>query len=249
MAPKAQPKAAAPAPKAAAPAAKKAEPKAAAAAPAPKKAAEPAPKKAAAPAPAAQPAAAPKTQKVTGAGNGVYVKHWPHDSCDVARSMFQGCGKVIAVRVRRGKFAIVWFDNAAAVKKAVDTFDNKTVKGNKLSVAPAKASPPAPITDAATSIFVSPIFRSTTSRKQLSEKFAAFGKVTKIRTYRHNFGFVYFDSNASAQKAVKEMNGKPIANRKVLVKLSRRSKDKDRKRAEDSKRAVELRHFKAMQHH
>lgn len=213
--------AAAPAKKAAAPAAKVAE-KPAAAAPA-----------AAAPA-AAAPVAAPKKVAAAGAGNGVYVKGWGNEGCDACRTLFGASGKVTAVRVRRGKYAIVWFAEPAAVQKATSAFNGKTVKGATLTVSAAKSAPPASGLENATSVFVGPVFRGTTSKKQLSALFGGCGKVLKIRQYRNNTAFVYLDSTAAANKAVKDVTGKKLANVAVTVKLSRRTKAGDQ--AKEAKR-------------
>ncbi|RNF02083.1 RNA-binding protein, partial [Trypanosoma conorhini] len=108
-------------------------PKAAAGAP---KAAAGAPKSAAgAPKPAAgapKPAAVKETKQRPAAGShhGVYVKNWGQGSVDDAKAVFSGAGNVVGVRVRRRRYAIVFFENAAAVKKAIDLFNEKEVMGS-----------------------------------------------------------------------------------------------------------------------
>jgi RNA recognition motif-containing protein len=194
-------KAAAPAPKQAAPA-KQAPAKAAPA----KQAAAPQPKAA-----AAKPAAA-------SSGNGIYVKGLGQASVDEVKALFAAAGNVTNVRLRRNKYAIIFFDNAAASKKAIDQFNNKDVKGHTVTVTSAKAAPTTSKTQDTVTVFVSPLFRQNTTRNQVREVFKNSGKITKLRTYRNNYAFVTFDSAASAAKAVKDVNGTVFRNKKLLVK-------------------------------
>jgi len=215
------PKAAAPKPAAkAAPAAKPA----AKAAPAAKPAAKAAAGKAA---PAAKPAAkvaapAPAAaSKPAAAGNGVYVRGLGDASVEAVKAIFAPAGNVADVRLRRNKFAIVFFEATASVKKAIDAFNGKDVKGHEVSVVAAKSAPKARKNLAsATTVFVSPLFRQNTTRAQIRGIFEGCGKITKLRTYRNNFAFVTFDSAANAAKAIKEKNGATFRAKKLLVKAS-----------------------------
>jgi RNA recognition motif-containing protein len=216
MPPKASPKPAAkPAAKAAAPAAKAAAP-AAKQAPAKQAPAKVAAAKTAAPAAkAAAPAAKPAV-----AGNGVYVKGLGQASVDAIKTIFQAAGTITNVRVRRNKYAIVFFETQASVKKAIDQFNGKEVQGKEVSVTSAKAAPKTTNTTDAVTVFVSPVFRQNATRNQVREVFKNCGKITKLRTYRTNHAFVTFDSAAAAQKAIKDVNGTTFRNKKLLVKAS-----------------------------
>ncbi|RNF05630.1 RNA-binding protein, partial [Trypanosoma rangeli] len=128
----------------------KSEKKSAAKAPAPKTEKKaPAPKAPAPKAPAPKStAAAPKaavkeTKQRTDGGkhHGVYVKNWGQGSVDDAKAIFSSAGNVVGVRVRRRRYAIVFFENVAAVKKAIDLFNEKEVMGSVVSVVPAKTTP------------------------------------------------------------------------------------------------------------
>lgn len=241
MPPKAAP-AAKPAAKTAAPAAK---PAAKAAAPAPKAAAP----KAAAPAPkAAAPAPKPAEKKPAAAAtNGVYAKNWGHGSAEAAAKVFGAAGKVVSVRVRRGKFAQVWFDSAAAVKKAIDTFNGKEVDGKTLAVAAAKSAPKPKASEGSATIFVKPIFRESTTRKQVLEHFATAGKIVKLRTYRQNYAYIFFESAAAAQKALKEKNGSELKGKKLTVKASARSLEAEKKHAEHGALLIKVHAWKRQQ--
>jgi len=214
MPPKASPKPAAkPAAKAAAPAAKTAP--ASKQAPAKQAPAKTAPAKTTPqPKPAATSAAKPAV-----AGNGVYVKGLGLASVDAIKTIFQSAGTITNVRVRRNKYAIVFFENQASVKKAIDQFNGKEVQGRELSVTSAKAAPKSTSAEPVT-VFVSPIFRQNTKRNQVREVFKNCGKIVKLRTYRTNHAFVTFDSTAAALKAIKDINGTTFRNKKLLVKAS-----------------------------
>lgn len=205
----------APAAKTATPAAK---PAAKAAAPAAKAAAKaPAAKTAAAP---AAKAAAPKVAAPAGAGNGVYVKGLGDANVEAVKAIFSAAGNVTSVRLRRNKFALVFFETQAGVKKAVDAFNNKEVKGKTLTVSSAKAAQKSDAHVGTATVFVAPLFRQNTTRSQIRGIFAGAGKILKLRTYRGNYAFVTFDSTASAQKAISEKNGTTFRNKKLLVKAS-----------------------------
>ena len=205
----------------------------------PKAAPKPAAKATKAPAkPADKPAAAkPAAEKkpaakapAAGAGNGVYVKGLGDANVEAVTGIFAAAGDVSGVRLRRNKYALVWFANGASVKKAVDTFNNKELKGKTLSVAAAKSGPKADNKGASKVVFVAPIFRGNTTRDQAKALFAGCGKIAKLRTYRNNSAFVYFSSSAEAQKAVKDKDGQTFKNVKLRVKLSARSAERDAKR-------------------
>jgi hypothetical protein len=205
------------APKSAKPAAKPA------AKAAPKPAAKPA---AAAPKPAAK-APAPKAaaKAAAGASNGIYVKNWGTGSVADATAVFSAAGNVTKVQLRRHRYAIVFFDNSAAVKKAIDLFNEKEVLGQTVLVVPAKTSPKPDAHENSACVFVSPIFRPNTTKKQVMELFTGV-KVLRLRMYRQNYVYAYLDSPAAAKKFVDEKNGAEFRGHKLRVKLSARSLEK-----------------------
>ncbi|CUG93364.1 RNA-binding protein, putative [Bodo saltans] len=225
-------------------------PKAAAApakAPAAKVAAKaaPAPKAAAPAAKAAAPAAAApkKAAAATSNSNGVYVKNWGQGSVADATAAFSAAGKVSHVQIRRGKYALVFFENSAAVKKAVDSFNGKEVNGTTVIVTAAKTAPKTDKHDASSVVFVGPIFRENTTRKQLFEFFAG-SKIVKLRRYEHNYAYVYLDSAATAQKVIKEKNGATFHGKVLTVKPSTRSLEQEKARNEHSKQLIEIHAWK-----
>jgi RNA recognition motif-containing protein len=225
-------------PKAAAKPAAKAPAKAA---PAPKTAAKVAPKTAA---PAPTPAA-PKAKAPAAASNGIYVKNWGSGSVADAKATFQAAGAVSAARIRRNKYALVWFDSAAAVKKAVESFNGKELFGSTVTVTSAKAAPKPDKHENTSVVHVSPIFRQQTTRKEI---LAAFPGAKKLRTYRNNYAYVYYESAAAAQKALKEKHGAEFKGHKLSVKMSTRSLETEKKKAEHGKAISDMNKSKKHSH-
>lgn len=195
----------------------------------PPKAAKTAPKAApakakTAPAAAKKPAA-PKAQPRAGSGNGVYVKDWANGSVEEAINIFQKAGAVQSAFIRRHKYALVFFENAAAVKKAIDLFDGKMVLGAKVTVQAARTSPkPDPKATSAT-VFVSPVFRGSCNKQQIMQLFAGY-KVEHMTTHRQNYVYAYFDSHATAERFLKEKNGSEFLGHKLRVELSAKTLEK-----------------------
>ncbi|KEG11661.1 putative NRBD1 [Trypanosoma grayi] len=229
---------------------------AAAKAPAPKNdkksAAKAAPKPAAAapkPAAAAPKAAAKETKPRATAGshNGVYVKNWGQGSVADAKAIFSSAGNIVSAQVRRRRYAIIFFENAAAVKKAIDLFNEKEVMGNVVTVVPAKTSPKPDPHENSSVVFISPIFRTSATDKQIRELFEGL-KVLRLRTYRNNYAYVYLDSPAAALKVVKERNGTEFRGKKLRVALSTRSLEKEKSRADRAKLLMDAHNFKKVTH-
>ncbi|CBZ29462.1 putative RNA binding protein [Leishmania mexicana MHOM/GT/2001/U1103] len=193
----------------------------------------PAPKAAAAKpvAKAAPKAAAPAARPASGPSNGVYVKNWGTGSVADATNVFSAAGKVTKVQLRRQRYAIVFFENSAAVKKAIDLFNEKEVLGQTVLVVPAKTSPKPDAHENSSCVFVSPIFRPSTTKMQVMELFAGV-KVLRLRMYRQNFVYAYLDSPAAAKKFVEEKNGTEFRGHTLRVALSARSLEKLRARQE-----------------
>ena len=217
----------------------------------PPKAAAKAPAKPAAKA-AAKPAekkaeAKPKATSTTSASNGVHVKNWGKDGVDAAKTLFAGCGNVVDVKLRRGKYCLVWFDNSAAVKKAVDSFNGKELKGRTLGVAAAKSAPQSDKHQNSTVVFAQPIFREASTRKEIFKLFQGAGKILKLRTYRNNSAFVYFESASAAAKSVKDLNGQQFAGKALTVKPSTRSLEADKTREENRKLRIAVHAWKKTQ--
>uniref|UniRef100_A0A7S1I8B6 RRM domain-containing protein n=1 Tax=Eutreptiella gymnastica TaxID=73025 RepID=A0A7S1I8B6_9EUGL len=179
---------------------------------APKKASKPAAKKAApkaAPKPAAPAKKAKKAEKKKGGGaerpqvTGVYVTGLDFEgmSHETVKEQFKHCQNITEVRLRHGKYALIFFGTKANANKALE-MNKKLVKGNKISVVLAKRARPTKVREGkCTTVFVGGLPGATT-KKQLATHFADCGSITKVRVYSKHYGFVYFDSAAAATKAV-----------------------------------------------
>nr|AAB81433.1 RNA binding protein [Trypanosoma brucei] len=199
--------------------------------------------KPAATAPKAAAAKEAKARPAAGTHNGVYVKNWGQGSVTDATRIFSAAGKVVSAQIRRRRYAIIFFENAAAVRKAIDLFNEKEVLGAKVTVSPAKTSPKPDPHEGSSVVFLSPIFRMSTTNGQIRELFTGM-RVLRIRTYRQNYAYVYLDSAAAAQKFVKEKNGTEFRGKKLRVALSTRSLQKEKDRAERANLLSDAHNFK-----
>ncbi|KAG5470473.1 hypothetical protein LSCM1_01717 [Leishmania martiniquensis] len=198
---------------------------------------------------AAPKAAAPAARAASGTSNGVYVKNWGTGSVADATAVFAAAGKVSKVQLRRHRYALVFFETPAAVKKAIDLFNEKEVLGQTVLVVPAKTSPKPDAHENSACVFVSPIFRPSTTKEQVMDLFAGV-KVQRLRMYRQNYAYVYLDSPAAAKKFVEEKNGAEFRGHKLRVALSARSLEKLRSRQESAKVLIAAhRHHKEHERH
>ncbi len=197
-----------------------------------------------APAKAAAPAKKAKAAGGGSANNGVYIKNWGSEGSESLRAFFGSVGKISGTRLRRNRYAIVYYENPASVKKAVDTFNGKNVKGREVEVSPAVSGPKVKSTDGCKTVFVSPIFAGNTSRKQVRDQFQGYGKIVKLSIYRGNYAFVYYSDAAAAAKAAKEKTGAKFLGQALSVKLSKRTKERDEARAAKGVTRSQLLRFK-----
>eukprot|EP00992_Anisonema_acinus_P015438 TRINITY_DN9752_c0_g2_i1.p1 TRINITY_DN9752_c0_g2~~TRINITY_DN9752_c0_g2_i1.p1 ORF type:complete len:296 (+),score=69.80 TRINITY_DN9752_c0_g2_i1:70-957(+) len=229
MAPKKAPPAK-PAAKVSAKSAAKAAPKAAA--PAPPKAAPPKPK----PAPSKK------------AGIGVCVRGLDFEGLchETVKEAFPQSGKITEVRLRHGKYVLLFYSSADAAQKALE-FNGKTVKGCKVTVESLKqATPTRPREEYCSTLFVGELPGGVT-KNQIRAHFSSAGKILKVRYYeKQHHGFVYFSNNAEAKKAMaladvpfsfgKDPSTKEVVplswQHKLNLQYSLRTKAFDRKKAE-----------------
>ncbi|MEN3015038.1 MAG: RNA-binding protein [bacterium] len=60
------------------------------------------------------------------------------------------------------------------------------------------------------------------SEEELKKTFEAYGNIKEVRLLQNKgFGFVEFESDESAQKAMEELNGKELRGRKIRVEMAR----------------------------
>jgi len=165
-----------------------------------------------------------------------------HDSI---KEVFKPCGAVTEVRLRHGKFVLVFFRQRASAAKAIE-MDGKTVKGSKITVCKArKAKPTRQREHYCTTIYAGGLPGCTTEG-QLFKHFKSAGKILKIRLHQpYHQAFIYFQDNKAAKKAfalkdVPFAHGKDVSKletvpiqwqRKLHLRFSIRTKKFDRIRA------------------
>jgi cold-inducible RNA-binding protein len=83
----------------------------------------------------------------------------------------------------------------------------------------------------------------STTEQELSDMFAAFGTVISAKiimdrdTQRSKgFGFVEMESKEESEKAIKELNGKEINGRAIIVNEARQREKRDNRRSFSKKR-------------
>ena len=152
-------------------------------------------------------------QKSSGAADSkaVYVKNlnFPGITVDTVKAAFKQCGEVNAVNLRRGKYCILYFKDAAGASKTKE-LNGKQFKGQQITVEAAKKRQQADRTGSAKTVYVGNLSRNKKSedRLRLKNEFSKCGSVKKVKTYKAGHAFVYFADNASATKAVTNYNGK-----------------------------------------
>jgi len=185
--------------------------------------------------------------KAANPSNGIYIKGLTTEDVDAVKAIFSTVGTVASARVRRRRFAQVFFETAASVKKACDQFNNKDFKGKQLSVVAAKTGPRLDRRVNTKVVVVRPVFRQNATRNQVRDLFRACGKIAKLRTYRQNYAVVYFDSAAAASKAIKDKDGSTFKDKALRVKPSVRSLEADKAAEKKRQIRIAIKKFKSAQ--
>lgn len=141
-------------------------------------------------------------------------------SHETVKEVFKNCGGIIGVRLRHGKYTLLFFKSQVNAKKALE-YNNKTVKGNKIQVMKAnRARLPKKREGWCRTIWCGPLPGGTT-KKQLRKHFQAAGKIKKVRYYpSKKHGFVYFKKAEDALKAV-AMSKIPFSHGKDVSKMEK----------------------------
>ncbi|XP_019178274.1 PREDICTED: polyadenylate-binding protein 6-like [Ipomoea nil] len=168
----------------------------------------------------------------SGIGN-VFVKNLPA-SIDSAQleSMFNKYGKIVSCKVveeENGKskcFGFVQFETHNSAISAITSLHGAVFQGKKLYVSIFKKKEER-VMDAFkeqkfTNLYVKN-FGCNMTENLLREKFSKYGKVNNAVIMRdeegnsRGFGFVRFDSDEDARKAVEALNGQLIGSKKMFV--------------------------------
>eukprot|EP00996_Jenningsia_fusiforme_P001414 NODE_2299_length_1237_cov_375.235690_g2095_i0.p1 GENE.NODE_2299_length_1237_cov_375.235690_g2095_i0~~NODE_2299_length_1237_cov_375.235690_g2095_i0.p1 ORF type:complete len:298 (-),score=74.06 NODE_2299_length_1237_cov_375.235690_g2095_i0:252-1145(-) len=150
----------------------------------------------------------------------VYIRNLDFEGMnhDTIKDVFKPCGTIAEVRLRHGRFVLIFFRGKAAAEKAVE-MNGKTVKGNKIKVVFArKAKPTRQREHYCTTVWCGGLPGGTTE-KQLEEHFKEAGRILKVRIARKKHqGWVYFQNNKDTKKAM-TLADKPFAHGKDVSQL------------------------------
>lgn len=157
----------------------------------------------------------------------VYVGSLP-ENCkpESLRSLFESYGEITELDVMKNKnFGFVHFSNTESAQQAVDDLNDSTYEDKKIIVKistgqkfnrdqrpPPRGTPP-------TKVYVGNLpdgFR----REALSDLFSEYGVLTEVDVIK-NFGFIHFELEIDALKAIKEKNKTELEGKNLEVKLSK----------------------------
>lgn len=159
----------------------------------------------------------------------LYVGDLSNDITEgVLFEIFNSVGPVVSIRVCRDAvtrrslgYAYVNFHNVGDAERALDTMNNSPIKGKPCRIMWSQRDPSIRKSGVG-NIFIKNLDKSI-DHKVLFDTFSLFGNILscKIAMDENNnslgYGFVHYDNQESAQKAVAKVNGKLISGAKVYV--------------------------------
>mmetsp|Transcript_15012 Transcript_15012/g.38182 ORF Transcript_15012/g.38182 Transcript_15012/m.38182 type:complete len:649 (+) Transcript_15012:358-2304(+) len=158
--------------------------------------------------------------------------------------LFQQFGHVVSIRVCRDLitrrslgYAYVNFSNVNDARQAIEMLNYSPLNGTPLRIMFSQRDPSVRRSGVG-NIFIKNLDKSI-DNKELHDTFAQFGNITSAKIMMDStgaskgFGFVQFDSDEAAQKAIDKVNGKLLRDKVVyvgpFVRRTDRSADKDGK--------------------
>ncbi|XP_054431913.1 polyadenylate-binding protein 1-like [Pteronotus mesoamericanus] len=151
---------------------------------------------------------------------------------------FSSAGPIRAVRVCRDKitrrslgFGYVSFQQQADAERALDTMNFDIVKGKPLRIMWCQRDPPLGKSGVG-NVFIKNLNKSM-NKKALYDTFSAFGNILSCKvvcdeTRSKCYGFVHFETQEAAERAIEKMNGVLLNDRKVFVGLFKAPKERER---------------------
>ena len=141
---------------------------------------------------------------------------------------FSCAGPVVSIRICRDMitrkslgYAYVSFQQLADAERALDTMNYDLLRGRPLRIMWSQRDP-ALRKSGVGNVFIKNLNKDI-DNKSLYDTFSAFGNILscKIMTDENGqskgFGFVHFETQEAADKAVKNVNGMVLADKKVIV--------------------------------
>jgi len=138
--------------------------------------------------------------------------------------------------VSRG-YGFIHYDTQDAADRAVETVNNKLLNGKKCFVGPFVARKErdndAVSLNKWTNIYIKHLDKSVDNDK-FREMFEKFGKITSAMVMSDDkgeskgFGFINFEENDEAQRAINEMNGKEIEGKQLFVGRAQKKSEREK---------------------
>jgi polyadenylate-binding protein len=151
--------------------------------------------------------------------------------------IFNAVGPVASVRVCRDAstrrslgYAYVNFHRVEDAERALDTMNFKAIKNRQCRIMWSHRDPSLRKSGAG-NIFVNHL-EKTIDNKSLYDTFSMFGNILSCKVATNNrreslgYGFVHYESDEAAAKAINKVDGKVIAGQKVSVSLFKSKKDR-----------------------
>ncbi|KAL0626136.1 Polyadenylate-binding protein 1 [Plecturocebus cupreus] len=143
---------------------------------------------------------------------------------------FRPAGPILSIRVSLG-YAYVNFQPPAEAERALNTMNFDVIKGKAVRIMWSQRDP-SPRKSVVGNIFIKKLDKSI-DNKALYDTFSAFGNILSCKVVcdengSKGYGFVHFEMQEAAERAIEKMNGMLLNDRKVFV-----GRFKSRKERED----------------
>ncbi|XP_075684157.1 polyadenylate-binding protein 1-like [Rhinoderma darwinii] len=150
---------------------------------------------------------------------------------------FTSAGSILSIKVCRNKttrqslgYAYVNFKQPADAERALDTMNFEDMKGIPMRIMWSQRDPSLRNSGVG-NVFVKNLDKSIDS-KLLFDKFSAFGNILSCKVVcdengSKGYGFVHFETQESAQKAIDSLNGMLLNDQKVLIEHFKPCEERD----------------------